>query len=73
MNVKLYKKMSRELTTLASASLTCTRSNTSCNDLESGFYVQQFMGYFVGLAYQGKDIVFRFIIEYYSSLMDFGP
>jgi hypothetical protein len=29
-------------------------------------------GYFVGLAYQGKDIVFRFIIEY-SSSMDFGP
>ncbi len=29
---------------------------------------------FVGLAYQGKDIVFRFIIEYSSSLMDFvGP
>jgi hypothetical protein len=27
---------------------------------------------FAGLAYQGKDIVFRFIIEY-SSLMDFGP
>jgi hypothetical protein len=28
---------------------------------------------FVGLAYQeGKDIVFRFIIEY-SSLSDFGP
>ncbi len=27
---------------------------------------------FVGLANQGKDIVFRFIIEY-SSLMDFGP
>jgi hypothetical protein len=26
-----------------------------------------------GLAYQGKDIVFRFIIEYYSSLRDFGP
>ncbi len=26
----------------------------------------------VGLAYQGKDIVFRFIIEY-SSLRDFGP
>jgi hypothetical protein len=25
-----------------------------------------------GLAYQGKDIVFRFIIEY-SSLRDFGP
>jgi hypothetical protein len=27
---------------------------------------------FVGLAYQGKHIVFRFIIEY-SSLTDFGP
>ncbi len=27
---------------------------------------------FVGLADQGKDIVFRFIIEY-SSLRDFGP
>ncbi len=26
---------------------------------------------FIGLAYQGKDIMFRFIIEY-SSLMDFG-
>jgi hypothetical protein len=26
---------------------------------------------FVGLAYQGKDIVFRFIIEY-SRLRDFG-
>jgi hypothetical protein len=28
---------------------------------------------FVGLAYQGKDIVFRFIIEYIVSLRDFGP
>jgi hypothetical protein len=28
--------------------------------------------FFVVLAYQGKDIVFRFIIEY-SSLVDFGP
>jgi hypothetical protein len=27
---------------------------------------------FIGVAYQGKDIVLRFIIEY-SSLMDFGP
>jgi hypothetical protein len=27
---------------------------------------------FVGRAYEGKDIVFGFIIEY-SSLMDFGP
>jgi hypothetical protein len=25
----------------------------------------------LALAYQGKDIVFRFIIEYYSSLRDF--
>jgi hypothetical protein len=30
------------------------------------------MLHFVGLAYQGKDIVFRSIIEY-SSLVDFGP
>jgi hypothetical protein len=29
-------------------------------------------GLFVGLAYRGKDIVFRFIIEY-SSFKDFGP
>jgi hypothetical protein len=28
--------------------------------------------FIVGLAYQGKDIVFRFIMEY-SSLRDFGP
>ncbi len=27
---------------------------------------------FIGFAYQGKDIVFRFIIEYIS-LRDFGP
>jgi hypothetical protein len=27
---------------------------------------------FIGLAYQGKDIVFRLIIEY-NSLRDFGP
>ncbi len=27
---------------------------------------------FVGLALEGKDIVFRYIIEY-SSLRDFGP
>jgi hypothetical protein len=27
---------------------------------------------FIGLAYQGKDIVFRFIIDYIC-LMDFGP
>jgi len=27
---------------------------------------------FIGLALVGKDIVFRFIIEY-SSLRDFGP
>jgi hypothetical protein len=28
--------------------------------------------HFVGFAYQGKDIVFRFIIEH-GSLRDFGP
>jgi hypothetical protein len=30
------------------------------------------LGNLIGLSYQGKDIVFRFIIEY-SSLRDFGP
>ncbi len=28
---------------------------------------------FVGIAYKGKDIVFRFIIEYSSLIRDFGP
>jgi hypothetical protein len=28
--------------------------------------------HFIGLAYQGKDIVFRFNIKY-SSLREFGP
>jgi hypothetical protein len=28
--------------------------------------------FYVGLAYQGKDSVFRFIIDY-NSLRDFGP
>jgi hypothetical protein len=36
-----------------------------------GFSFLFFFFNFVGLAYQGKDIVFRSIIEY-SSLRDFG-
>ncbi len=32
----------------------------------------QYLPLFIGLAHQGKDIVFRFIVEY-SSLRDFGP
>ncbi len=36
------------------------------------FWVSIIMPLFVRLVYQGKDIVFRFIIEY-SSLRDFGP
>jgi hypothetical protein len=35
-------------------------------------WLDGFFSLFVGLAYQGKDIVFRFIIEY-SSFRDFGP
>jgi hypothetical protein len=31
-----------------------------------------FLACIFGLAHQGKDIVFRFIIEY-TSLMEFGP
>jgi hypothetical protein len=34
--------------------------------------IVKFSPTFVGFASQGKDIVFRFIIEY-SSLRDFGP
>jgi hypothetical protein len=35
-------------------------------------YYMNFSYNFIGLAYQGKYSVFRFIIEY-SSLKDFGP
>jgi hypothetical protein len=34
--------------------------------------IVKFSPIFVGFAYQGKDIVFRFILEY-SSLRDIGP
>jgi hypothetical protein len=39
-----------------------------------GFFSPGFFYFFIfmGIAYQGKDIVSRFITEY-SSLMDFGP
>jgi hypothetical protein len=43
------------------------KKNTHTHTKVSGFFL-----FFVGLGYQGKDIVFRFIIEY-SSLRDFGP
>jgi len=33
--------------------------------------LEVFGSHYIGLDYQGKDIVFRFIIEY-SSLRDFG-
>jgi hypothetical protein len=36
------------------------------------FFLVIYITLCVGIAYQGKDIVFRFIIEY-SSLRDFGP
>jgi hypothetical protein len=35
-------------------------------------HILPFKTLFIGLTYEGKDIVFRFIIEY-SSLRDFGP
>jgi hypothetical protein len=41
-------------------------------ELEGHPLLTLFVCLFVGLAYHGKDIVFRFIIEY-SSLRDFGP
>ncbi len=40
--------------------------------LQSCATIQQKYEGIIGLAYQGRDIVFRFIIEY-SSLRDFGP
>jgi hypothetical protein len=36
------------------------------------FQMYQQVDFFIALGYQGKDIVFRFTIEY-SSLRDFGP
>jgi hypothetical protein len=42
-------------------------------DQAEGNFTLYFGGYgFVGRAYQGKDVVFRLVIEY-SSLWDFGP
>jgi hypothetical protein len=49
----------------------CKRSVHSIQVEKSPFGFHYYY-YFVGLAYQCKDIVFRFIIEY-SSLRDFGP
>jgi hypothetical protein len=50
--------------------------NKVCSQFVAHFNVtlhaMDFGSDFVGLAYQGKDIVFRFLIEY-SSLRDFGP
>jgi hypothetical protein len=40
--------------------------------LQSCATIQQKYEGIIGLAYQGRDIVFRFIIEY-SSLRDFAP
>jgi hypothetical protein len=34
--------------------------------------IYNLFGIFIGFAYQGKDIMFGFILEY-SSLRDFGP
>jgi hypothetical protein len=55
-----------------------THTRSLSLELEPGFFfeVGRWPGKsnFLGLAYQGKkDIVFRFFIEYYSSLRDFGP
>jgi hypothetical protein len=44
-------------------------SNSQNWDLQKPLFFE----YFIGLAHQGKEIVFRFIIEYSSSLRDFGP
>jgi hypothetical protein len=41
-------------------------------EMSSPLMVHKDLLQFVGFAYQGQDIVFRFIIEY-SSLREFGP
>jgi len=46
-------------------SLPCPQTTLTQMDLP-------FPSTFVGVAYEGKDIVFRFVIEY-SSLKDFDP
>jgi len=57
---------------------TCIPKTNSLSQLFKHFFsTQQFQVlhisfFFVGLAYQGKDIVLTFIINY-SSLMDFAP
>jgi len=43
-----------------------------CHLFSSVALLGTILALFVGLVYQSKDIVFRFIIEY-NSLMDFGP
>ncbi len=53
--------------------LECSRyTNMSKLYMNKHLCVLCFTKIFIGLAYQGKDIVFSFIIEY-SSLRDFGP
>jgi hypothetical protein len=59
--------------------LACTSGNFSvvCSllvnlDIQEEIEIALCNQSFVGLAYQGNHIVFRFIIEY-SSLRDFGP
>jgi hypothetical protein len=46
--------------------------NCGSKTLPTSFEREDDWGCVFGLAYQGKDIVFRLIIEY-SSLRDFGP
>jgi hypothetical protein len=48
-------------------------NNLICNKkFTNRFFFCSLLVLFVGFAYQGKDIAFRFIVEY-SNLMDFGP
>jgi len=53
------------------STLGCCASRSNLGPL-SLFFFSPFAGCFVGFAYQGKDTVLEFIIEY-SSLRDFGP
>jgi hypothetical protein len=51
--------------------VTCQLTNVEMNQHSCGSLTKTIL-LFIGLAYQGKDIVYRFIIEY-TILRDFGP
>ncbi len=60
--------MEQDMNPWASKNTTLEKNKTKSNRL----IILDFLTSLVGLAYQGKDIVSRFITEY-SRVRDFGP